>query len=95
MNFKFTDTYQYRKTCKFKKLFRAGPFKWRCNLDALANNLDHLLNHAVAGEGKKCPWPTLFISGENSNYMTNEDSWQLKKIFPYSSFEAISGAGHW
>ena len=39
--------------------------------------------------------PTLFLSGENSNYILPEDHIKIKDHFPNSKIKVISKAGHW
>jgi len=39
--------------------------------------------------------PTLFIKGGKSNYIKNEDSALIKKIFPQAEIKTIDQAGHW
>lgn len=39
--------------------------------------------------------PTLFIRGENSNYILDEDFVAIKKQFPNSRIETIPNVGHW
>ena len=38
---------------------------------------------------------TLFLKGEKSNYITDNDLPRITKQFPYSSVIEISSAGHW
>ena len=39
--------------------------------------------------------PTLFISGENSSYIKNEDTSLIARHFPNFKIEIIHSAGHW
>ena len=39
--------------------------------------------------------PTLFIKGENSDYIVADYQDAIFKLFPQASFKMISGAGHW
>ena len=39
--------------------------------------------------------PTLFVRGERSNYVLDEDVSDIKNIFPNMKLETISGSGHW
>ncbi|WP_137169456.1 alpha/beta fold hydrolase [Marinomonas sp. FW-1] len=39
--------------------------------------------------------PTLFIKGENSDYIVADYQDAIAKLFPQASFKMISGAGHW
>jgi pimeloyl-ACP methyl ester carboxylesterase len=38
---------------------------------------------------------TIFIRGELSNYILEEDIPDIENVFPDSEFETILGAGHW
>jgi esterase len=40
-------------------------------------------------------FPILFIKGELSNYITENDFPIIRKIFPYAEIETIGNAGHW
>lgn len=65
----------------------------RMNLDALIENVEAL--------GKALPSnysyskPTLFVKGERSDYISNEDSSLIKRHFPNSETVNIPKAGHW
>ncbi|KAL7076895.1 hypothetical protein ACQ4LE_003667 [Meloidogyne hapla] len=75
---------------------RGGPFHWRCNLNSLELNLDHLLNHKIEITNLKQNCPTLFIAGKKSEYLIVErDKEEILKIFPTAEFVEIRGAGHW
>jgi len=39
--------------------------------------------------------PTLFLRGEKSNYVKDEDFEMIKKHFPNSEIKTIANAGHW
>jgi pimeloyl-ACP methyl ester carboxylesterase len=38
---------------------------------------------------------TLFIRGENSDYITEEDERQIRTVFPNSEIQTIEDSGHW
>ncbi|MFN8671053.1 MAG: alpha/beta fold hydrolase [Candidatus Sericytochromatia bacterium] len=68
-------------------------FSWKLNLKSLNENL-----HAMGGNfngdnnfNKK----TLFIRGENSNYIRENDFTLIKKIFTDSEIKTVKNAGHW
>lgn len=65
----------------------------RLNLDSLKQNINNVgeaLPQGIGFEG-----PTLFISGENSDYILKADESDILKQFPNASFEEIENAGHW
>jgi abhydrolase domain-containing protein 11 len=39
--------------------------------------------------------PTLFIAGGQSNYITENERPEIKRLFPHSKIATIAGAGHW
>lgn len=69
-----------------------GELAWRMNVTSLEDNLLEILrplpNHVVLTN-------TLFIRGELSNYILDEDIPEMENVFPDSEFETILGAGHW
>lgn len=70
-----------------------GRFFWRFNLRAIRQNLSEI--------GKGTPdnlqysGPTLFVKGEKSDYITDEDGALIARIFPRASLAVIPQAGHW
>lgn len=65
----------------------------RLNLDALIDNASKIgvaLSDEYHYEGE-----SLFLKGERSNYIKEEDQEMITKQFPNSVFKEISGAGHW
>lgn len=71
----------------------SGGFEWKMNLEVIANNITQVgtpLAHYLPIET-----PSLFLKGENSNYILDEDIPGIEEIFPDSTFESIRDAGHW
>ncbi|MFI5219804.1 MAG: alpha/beta fold hydrolase [Bacteroidia bacterium] len=66
---------------------------WRFNLKAIHTNLE-IMNEEVSGYDsfKK---PTLFIRGEKSNYILDDDILLIKKYFPAAEIKTTPVAGHW
>lgn len=69
-----------------------GQLAWRMNLSVLEREIENILS---ALPEKEVMLPTLFIRGELSNYILDEDFDQLEEIFPDSQIVTILGAGHW
>lgn len=65
----------------------------RMNLDALKANIEQI-GRALPQDAvyKK---PVLFIKGELSNYIGEEEEDLIKKHFPKAEIEPIQNAGHW
>jgi esterase len=70
-----------------------GQLAFRFNLAVFNMKMDEI--------GKPLPEiaifnkPTLFIRGENSNYILDEDFQNIQQHFPDSKIETIPNAGHW
>jgi len=66
---------------------------WRFNLEVIVKNIE------AVGEAtpidKSIDVPTLFIRGEKSNYILDEDVRLIQELFPRNILETIEGAGHW
>lgn len=70
-----------------------GRLYWRFNLEILEKRYDAIGKApAVTAPFRQ---PTLFIKGQNSDYMVVEDREPIKKLFPNASSKLIDGAGHW
>ncbi|MEG9225978.1 alpha/beta fold hydrolase [Aeromicrobium sp. Sec7.5] len=75
---------------------RAGDddrYSWQANLEVLRRDLatiggfpelDATFDH-----------PVLWISGENSPYVQEEDEERMRELFPRTRLVTIKGAGHW
>lgn len=66
---------------------------WRFNLTVIAREIDKV------GEGLAqnsiFEGPTLFVRGEKSNYIKDEDWDEIERHFPHAKLETIADAGHW
>ncbi len=69
-----------------------GKLAWRMNLKVLESEMPEILTALPLNE---IMLPTLFIRGELSNYITDEDINELEDLFPDSTFLTIPNAGHW
>ena len=79
-----------------KALYRNddNQFSWRFNLKDIIANYENILEFDVK-EGDVFEGQTLFIRGENSNYIQDKDRNEMLKFFPNMHLETILGAGHW
>jgi pimeloyl-ACP methyl ester carboxylesterase len=69
-------------------------FSWKLNTRALLNNMDKIM------EGLPFPqqitgFPVIFLKGENSEYISEEDYKEITKLFPAAEIKVIKNAGHW
>lgn len=66
---------------------------WRINLPALKANYQQLM--APVCEQAYLATPSLFVYGELSEYVTDEDKSLIEKHFSQATFQQIDKAGHW
>lgn len=69
-----------------------GKLAWRMNIDVLEREMPEILTALSEGEVMTS---TLFIRGELSNYVLDEDIDTIEEQFPDSDVVTISNAGHW
>ena len=69
-----------------------GQLAWRMNVAVLEASMDQILEPIPETEVFT---PTLFIRGEFSNYILDEDISDIENLFPDSQYITISQAGHW
>jgi esterase len=72
---------------------QAGNFYWQMNLSAIEANYARL-SEQISGQ-RPFEKPTLFIRGERSNYICDDDMTAIQKLFPRVKLCEIAGAGHW
>lgn len=70
-----------------------GMLAWRFNLKVITEQIENI--GEATSLDKSCDVPTLFIRGEKSNYILNEDVPLIQELFPRSMLETIAGSGHW
>ena len=66
---------------------------WRINFDAIRNNLEEIFRPVEADED--FDKPVLFLRGEASDYVPDEDVPRIEEMFPQVKIKTISGASHW
>ncbi|MBK9255093.1 MAG: alpha/beta fold hydrolase [Saprospiraceae bacterium] len=72
---------------------KEGQFEWKMNLSLLHTSYPDIL--AALDIHETVSVETLFIKGERSEYIMEDDKTTLKKQFPNAAFETIADAGHW
>lgn len=70
-----------------------GQLAFRFNLKALLNNIQEI--GKPLAENKTFDKPTLFLRGQNSNYILDSDLDLIIKHFPKAKIKTIKNAGHW
>ena len=77
-----------------KNLFwkESGKLAWRFNLPVLFEKRHEIIQAIPNG---RCDTSALFLRGEESHYVAEQDLPGIKNQFPNAVFSSISGAGHW
>jgi pimeloyl-ACP methyl ester carboxylesterase len=70
-----------------------GGFEWKPNMPVIIDAYNHLVEDVTFYQ----PYygPTLFVRGENSGYILDEDLGHIRELFPNLHLSTIPGAGHW
>jgi pimeloyl-ACP methyl ester carboxylesterase len=78
-----------------KNLYWKEPnqLAFRFNLLSIEKNINNLYKEVCFTE--KVEIPTLFVKGDKSNYITNEDFEIIKANFSNVQIDIIKNAGHW
>lgn len=71
----------------------SGGYTWQMDLEAIYNGYDRL-NEPIASD-HTFDKPALFIRGERSDYVRDEDISGIKWLFPEAEVVTIPDAGHW
>jgi pimeloyl-ACP methyl ester carboxylesterase len=74
-----------------------GKYKWKINLDALKSNIDEIMDgfsNLQPSRERQLP-ESIFIKGEKSPYIHDDDQLIINKFFPGSQIVTIPNAGHW
>jgi len=68
-------------------------YTWQMDLEGLMRSYDRI--NAPIANGRQFTGPTLFVKGERSDYITDEDLPAIRQLFPAARLVTIPGAGHW
>ena len=76
-----------------------GELRWKLNLQALYSNLENVLGGLdpakYSGGEEIAGFPVLFIRGQRSGYITDNDILVIRQIFPMARVTTLPDAGHW
>jgi esterase len=70
-----------------------GGFEWKMNLPVIYRDYAKILE-PLSSEGP-FEGQTLFIRGEKSGYVKDEDLLRIQELFPHSALQTVASAGHW
>jgi esterase len=77
-----------------QNLVRTGHgWTWRCNLEALRANMEHLRDWPP--QQRQYTGPALFMAGARSDYICTGDQNEIVTWFPNARGVRIANAGHW
>ncbi|MGO0578093.1 alpha/beta fold hydrolase [Ornithinimicrobium panacihumi] len=72
----------------------AGTFSWQPNLDLLLSDLPVIIDD-IPHQDRVFDGPVLWIAGDESPYVTDEQAPTMRALFPSTRLVTIKGAGHW
>lgn len=70
-----------------------GALFWQTNISALQANSESL--RAALATPVSSALPALFIRGEKSDYVRDDDLPGIQRLFPNANVRTVSGVGHW
>lgn len=70
-----------------------GHYRWRLNLSAIEAHYDRLREKPIGD--KPFVGPVLFVKGALSDYIQEQHTAEIIKLFPAASVKIIMQAGHW
>lgn len=82
-----------RFVMKNLKRLPGGGFAWKIPWDILEKSVENI--GRALPHGKSSNANILFLRGENSDFVLDDDIAQIKQIFPRAQIHPIPGAGHW
>ncbi len=89
---KFGGTFKEHLVLKNIIIDPHKTFAWKCNLKAINENLSKIMEEMLpVGKFEKS---TLFIKGQNSNYIQPRDKKLIEKHFSNVKIKTVSNAGH-
>lgn len=75
-----------------------GKFTWKINASSLLLNLDNIMGGLARPENNQMTvtgFPVVFLKGEKSDYLQDDDWIDTLRIFPAAKLKVIKDAGHW
>lgn len=72
----------------------SGKLQWRFNLEAITANIENM-GESLENEKGVFTKPALFLRGDRSDYVKEEDISLIQQLFPAVSVQTIPNSGHW
>jgi len=70
-------------------------FAWQVNLDAIAAGMADIMGFPASLDERVYNGPTLFVRGQQSDYIRPFHHGHIKRLFPKSKIITVKKAGHW
>lgn len=70
-----------------------GGFGWKINLKTITEKIE-IVGEEIDSD-QSFDNPTMFMGGENSDYIKESDKGDISRLFPNSNIIYIKNAGHW
>lgn len=72
---------------------KEGGYRWKMNLPIIYKNYENIL--AAIESEDTMDEPTLFVRGELSDYVADDDMTDITEYFPNATLATVKKAGHW
>ena len=72
---------------------KSGGYEWKMDVDLLYKNYDSILDNIQFNDSIDVE--TLFVKGDNSNYISEADTGLITSLFTNHEIKNIQQAGHW
>jgi len=97
---KFEESDPGVKAFLLQNLRRDGQsWRWQANIQQVADDIagEARMGDWPVGPGDYTPYPNpvLWITGGESEYVTDEDGEPMRELFPLARQVTVKGAGHW
>lgn len=73
---------------------KEGGYQWKMNLSVIEQDYREILK-GLSGGNRQFNRPTLFMKGDESNYLLANQLTEYQKLFPKADLVTIPDTGHW
>lgn len=79
----------FKNICKIE-----DGFRWKINIEAIQKNRQTILSWQLPADGQTYPFPVLFLRGEHSTHISDDDIPAIRSLFPAAEIQTLPGASH-
>jgi len=72
-----------------------GEYKWRIPFNFIEQAMPEIMGFPESSQMNPCHQPTLFIAGDQSDYLLPKHHKTISSLFPSNTIKIIGNAGHW